>query len=100
MNASLSLFALLGPTAASGSMRLKIAGLVAVLGFGALLLTGLWYLLVNWSALRQGRLQTWLCYLGISIGVMNLIPVFALLALLGSIVWSAMLGKELLGGRR
>ena len=95
INAGLSLFALSQTTEVSGSGRLKIAGVVAILGFGALLLTGIWYLLVNWSALKQRQLPRWLCYLGISIGVMNLIPVFALLALIGSIVWSVTLGKEL-----
>ena len=99
LNAGLSLLALwqaTDPAAMSGEARLRLAAIVGLLGLGVIVLSGLWYVLVNWSALRQARLRRGLCYLGLTIGVLSLIPVFGLLALAGSIVWSVGLGWELL----
>ena len=99
LNASLSFLALwhaTDPSAMSGEARLRLAAIIGVLGLGVIVLSGVWYLLVNWSALKQNRLRRGLCYLGLMIGVLSLIPVLGLLALSISIVWSVGLGRELL----
>lgn len=90
LNGVLSLLAL---SLTSSELRLKLVVFIAILGFCTLILNGIWYLLVNWSALRQMQFPRGVSYLGIAIGVLNLIPIFGLLALVCSIVWSVLVGK-------
>lgn len=90
LNGVLSLMAL---SRTSSELRLRLIVFVAILGFCTLILNGTWYLLVNWSALRQKQFTRGISYLGIVVGVFNLIPVFGLVALVCSIVWSILVGK-------
>ena len=101
LNASLSLFTLSqasNSTSVSEETSMRLAGVVGLLGLIVIVLHGVWYLLVNWTALRHKRLPRWLSYLGIGMGVISLVPVLGILVLLCSIVWSAGVGQVLLEG--
>jgi hypothetical protein len=101
LNASLSLFTLSqasNSTYLSAATSMRLAGVVGLLGLTVIVLHGVWYLLVNWTALRQRQLPNWLSYLGIGMGVISLVPVLGILVLLCSIVWSVGIGQVLLEG--
>jgi hypothetical protein len=73
-------------------------------GGGETIVTGLWFLLVSWAALRARALPRLLNYLGAVTGVAGILYVVlgsdALLAVntLGLIIWFAWLGIVMLGG--
>lgn len=91
-NAVLSLYATLQGTAATGGQLLNLIGVLAI---GALALNGIWYLLIDWTALKQQQLPKLLCYLGLVMGAVSLVPPLAIVVLLLSIVWSVWLGRVL-----
>ena len=101
LNASLSLFILSQASNSaylSAATSMRLAGVVGLLGLTVIVLHGVWYLLVNWTALRQRQLPKWLSYLGIGMGIISLVPVLGILVLLCSIVWSVGLGRVLMEG--
>jgi hypothetical protein len=101
LNAVLSLFAIwqAGNAALmSSAVGARLPGVIGLLGWAVILLSGVWYLLVNWAALRQKQFPRRLSYLGLSMGALSLIPVLGILVLLGSIVWSVGVGRVLLKG--
>jgi hypothetical protein len=99
-NATLSLYAISqAPTydqaALSGSHLSSMIGLLAVAALG---LNGLWFLLMSWTALKSHQLPSLLCYLGLAIGMLSLVPPLGIIVLLLSIVWSVWMGQVLLKG--
>ena len=77
----------------SGNHLNQIIGILAVVSIS---LDGLWLLLMSWTALRHQQLPSFLCYLGIGMGVFSLIPPLGIIVLLLSMVWSMWMGKVLL----
>lgn len=98
INAILSLWLVF--SASSGSLEREfIKELNFFIGVLALLVVftnGLWYLLVNWTALKNKRLPKLLCYLGLFMGFVSLVPFFGIIVLFLSIVWFTWLGMTLL----
>lgn len=96
-NAALSLFAI--SQAASHSQNIASANtlnsIIGILGLGTIMVNGVWYLLVNWSARKNGLLPRGLCWLGLVLGAASLVPFLALGVLVLGIVWTVWLGVEL-----
>jgi hypothetical protein len=93
-NAALSLFAV--SQAASRSQNMAdgdtLNRVIGILGMGAIMVNGVWYLLVNWSARKSGSLPLGLCWLGLIVGAASLVPFLALGVLVLGIVWAVWLG--------
>ncbi len=62
------------------------------LGLAAIFFNGIWYLLVSYTALQNQVFPRVLNYLGITLGIISLIPVLGLISLLLNIIWSFWLG--------
>ncbi|WP_293341842.1 hypothetical protein [Microcoleus sp. CAWBG58] len=97
-NATLSLYAIsqastYDQSALSGSHLHSMIGILAV---AAISLDGLWFLLVSWTALKSQQLPNSLCYLGLGMGVLSLVPPLGIIVLLLSMVWSVWMGQVLL----
>lgn len=95
INAVLSLFAIsqaanssAGDLAAANALN----GIIGLVGLAAIVANGVWYLLVNWAALKSGQLPRGLCWLGMAIGAMSLAPFLALGVLVLGAVWTLWLG--------
>lgn len=73
----------------------ELNGLIGLLGLAVIAVNGLWYLIVSWTALKMERLPKWLCYLGLVIGGLSLLPPLGVVVLLLSVVWSLGLGLAL-----
>lgn len=73
----------------------RLNGLIGLLGMAAIAVNGLWYLLVGGAARTAARLPLGLCWLGLALGVLSLVPFLALLVLVLSVVWSLWLGLAL-----
>lgn len=69
--------------------------LIGVLGMAVIFFNGVWYLLVNWVLLKTESLPRWLCYLGLVMGGMSLLPPLGIVVLLLSIPWSLGVGRAL-----
>lgn len=69
--------------------------LIGVLGMAVIFFNGLWYLPVNWVSLKTESLPRWLCYLGLAMGGLSLLPPLGIIVLLLSIPWSLGLGWAL-----
>lgn len=67
-------------------------GIIGILGLAVIMAHGVWYLLVNWSALKSGLLPRGLCWLGLVIGAASLAPFLALGVLVLGAVWALWLG--------
>lgn len=93
-NAALSLAAVTQARAGL-AVDARLSGLVGLLGMAAIAVNGLWYLLVSWTARTAARLPLALCWLGLALGVLSLVPFLALLVLVLSVVWSLWLGLAL-----
>jgi hypothetical protein len=70
-------------------------------GGGETIVSGLWFLLLSWAALRARALPRLLIYLGVVTGVAGILSVLALTGLqavyaLGLIIWFAWLGIVML----
>lgn len=97
-NAVLSLYAIAqattdqSATLFGGQLNTTI-GILALLAIGS---DGLWFLLTSGVALKSQKLLRRLCYLGIGMGVLSLLPPLGIFVLLLSIVWSAWVGRVLL----
>jgi hypothetical protein len=99
-NATLSLYAIsqastYDQAALSGSNPSSMIGILAVAALG---LDGLWFLLVSWIAFKSQQLPSLLCYLGLGIGILSLLPPLGIIVLLLSMVWSVWIGQVLLKG--
>jgi hypothetical protein len=97
-NATLSLYGISqastsDPAALSGNHFSSMIGILAV---AAISLDGLWFLLVSWTARKSEQLPSLLCYLGLGIGILSLVPPLGIIVLLLSMVWSVWMGQVLL----
>ena len=97
-NAILSLFGIFqfstwNSPALSGDSLNSMIGILAMAAIG---LDGLWLLLVSWIALKGQQLPSPLCWLGLGIGILSLVPPLGIIVLLLSVVWSVWMGKVLL----
>jgi hypothetical protein len=97
-NATLSLYAIshastYNRAALSGSHLHSMIGILAV---AAISLDGLWFLLISWTALKSQQLPNSLCYLGLGMGGLSLVPSLGIIVLILSIVWSVWMGQVLL----
>jgi hypothetical protein len=70
--------------------------LVIVFGIGTLFFLGLWYIAINRTALINKTFPSVFCYLGITLGIVSLIPPFSQLGLILSPIWTLWLGMTLL----
>ncbi|MGD1859007.1 MAG: hypothetical protein ACFB0E_03435 [Leptolyngbyaceae cyanobacterium] len=97
-NTVLSLYAIFqvaahDETALSGD---PLNGMIGILAMAAISLDGLWLLLVSWTALKGQQLPSPLCYLGLGMGILSLVPPLGIVVLLLSLVWSVWIGRVLL----
>lgn len=95
INAVLSLFAISQAanfSAGDAVTANALNGIIGLVGLAAIAANGVWYLLVNWSALKSGLLPRGLCWLGMTIGAMSLAPFLALGVLVLGAAWSLWLG--------
>lgn len=67
-------------------------GIIGILGLAVIMAHGVWYLLVNWTALKSGLLPRGLCWLGLVVGAASLAPFLALGVLVLGAVWALWLG--------
>lgn len=95
VNAAVSLYLI----AAASSARLPpdavISGLraaILVLGIGAVMLNGVWYIAVSRIALKHNSFPTSFGFLGLALGVVSFMPPLFLLGLVLSIIWTFWLG--------
>jgi hypothetical protein len=94
-NATLSLIATTQAVELAESKSESAQGInsaVGMLAMATIISSGLWYLLLSLAALKGFRLPKGLNYIGLTIGVISLIPIFGIVALFLSIVWSFWLG--------
>ena len=97
-NATLSLVATTQAAALAETKSenaLGINGAIGMLAMATIISSGLWYLLLSLSALKAFRLPKAMNYIGLTIGAISLIPIFGIIALFLSIVWSFWLGRIL-----
>ncbi|MCC7358903.1 MAG: hypothetical protein IT317_05470 [Anaerolineales bacterium] len=101
-NACLSLYAVAhiagfapGPAGLGGQLQ----GPIGMLGLAAIVINGLWYLLVSGSAVRTNTLPRRLSYFGLVLGALSLLPPLSILVLLLSVAWLVGLGRWLLSSR-
>lgn len=73
-----------------------VSSMIGILAVAAISLNGLWFLLVSWTALNSQQLPNSLCYLGLGMGVLSLVPPLGIIVLLLSMVWSVWMGQVLL----
>ena len=73
-----------------------VSSMIGILAVAAISLNGLWFLLVSWTALKSQQLPNSLCYLGLGMGVLSLVPPLGIIVLLLSMVWSVWMGQLLL----
>jgi hypothetical protein len=97
-NASLSFYAIsqTSNTTINKNEVHELSSSIGMLAVAVLLMTGIWYLLINWSARRSNYFPKWISTLGIVTGILFLIPPLGILAGLASIVWSLALANRLL----
>lgn len=99
INAGISMFLVLSASNTSLTTLNNISALrtvVLLMGMTTIFLNGFWYLAINMTALKNKRFPALFCYLGISIGLISLIPPFGLVVLVLGIIWSAWLGVLLM----
>jgi hypothetical protein len=99
VNAGLSLYAISHATVlaeGAGRMGEQLSRMIGILAIAVLICDGLWYLLMSWTALKNQGLPKRLCYLGLGIGTLSLVPPLGIIVLLLGIVWSAWIGRVLL----
>jgi hypothetical protein len=98
INASLSMFAVSKATTflENGEMGIQLNFIISLFALAVLLLNGIWLILFNFVALKEKCLPKKLAYLGLTMGVLNLVPPLALLALVLSIFWSIWIGLILI----
>jgi hypothetical protein len=100
-NAALSLYGISQAANDHPATSLSLDGnqlnsMIGLLAVAAIILDGLWCLLVSWTALKSQRLPRALCYLGLAMGIVSLIPPLGIIVLLLSLVWSVGIGRVLL----
>lgn len=98
-NAALSLYGISQAANAHSGTSLdgnQLNSMIGLLAVAAIILDGLWCLLVSWTALKSQRLPRALCYLSLTMGIVSLIPPLGIIVLLLSLVWSVGIGRVLL----
>ncbi|MEM6839043.1 MAG: hypothetical protein AAF609_19595 [Cyanobacteria bacterium P01_C01_bin.120] len=70
--------------------------MIGILAMTAIFLDGVWLLLVNGIALKSQQLPRSLCYLGLAMGVLSLVPPLGIIVLLMGLIWSVWVGRVLL----
>jgi hypothetical protein len=73
--------------------------LISILAMASIFINGIWYLSISLTGLKAEGMSRGLNYLGVTIGAINLIPIFGIVALLLTIVWSFWLGRVWAKGR-
>jgi hypothetical protein len=97
VNATLSLYAIFQVTTPDrGATSEQLSSIISILAIIVLLCDGLWQLLLSWTALRHQKLPKGLCYLGLGIGMLGLVPPLGIIVLMLNIVWSVWIGQVLL----
>lgn len=98
INASLSIFAISKASTflENGEMGVQLNFIINIFAVAVLLLNGIWLLLFNWVALKTKYLPKALAYLGLTMGMLSLLPSLGILILLLSIFWSVWVGLALL----
>ncbi len=94
-NAVLSLFAISQAanfSANDAATANSLNGIIGLVGLAVIVTNGVWYLLVNWAALKSGRLPRGLCWLGVVVGAASLVPFLALGVLVLGAAWALWLG--------
>lgn len=95
VNAVLSIFAVSQAanfSASDANTGNTLNGIIGFLGLAVIVANGVWYLLVNWAALKSRLLPRGLCWLGLAVGAVSLVPFLALGVLILSAVWTVWLG--------
>jgi hypothetical protein len=98
LNAGLSLF-LISKAHFPGNLtpglinQLNLA--TGILGMKVIFFNGLWFLLINWLALKHKFLTKSLCYLGLTMGFLSLLPPLGIVVLFLNIFWSFSAGRFL-----
>lgn len=95
VNAAVSLYLVLATSSAAfppDGVLSALRAAILVLGIGAVVLNGPWYLAVSRTALKSHSFPASFCYLGLCLGIVSLLPPLALLALILGILWSFWLG--------
>ncbi|OQY98041.1 MAG: hypothetical protein B6D41_02795 [Chloroflexi bacterium UTCFX4] len=95
VNAVLSIFAVSQAanfSASDPNTGNALNGIIGLLGLAVIVANGVWYLLVNWAALKSGLLPRGLCWLGLVVGAVSLVPFLALGVLILGAVWAVWLG--------
>lgn len=95
VNAVLSIFAVSQAanfSASDANTGNTLNGIIGFLGLAVIVANGVWYLLVNWAALKSRLLPRGLCWLGLAVGAVSLVPFLALGVLILSAVWAVWLG--------
>jgi hypothetical protein len=97
-NATLSLCAIFQVAQSDQTALLgnHLHSMIGLLALAAISLDGLWLLLISWIALKRQKLPNSLCYLGLGMGILSLVPPFGIIVLMLSPVWSAWVGQVLL----
>lgn len=78
------------------SLGHQLNRIISILALAAISLDGVWLALVSWTALKNQKLPNVLCYFGLSMGVLSLVPPLGIIVLLLSLVWSVWIGRVLL----
>ena len=97
-NATLSLYAIVQTSTHNQAALFNnhLNDVIGILAIAAISLDGVWFLLLSWTALKHKQLPNLLCYLGLGIGVLSLIPPLGIIVLFLSVFWSAWMGQVLL----
>lgn len=98
INASLSMFVISKAVTflENGEMGIQLNVIISLFALAVLLLNGFWLIVFNWVALKTKSIPKVLAYLGLIMGMLNLVPPLALLALVLSIFWSVWIGLILI----
>ena len=99
-NATLSLFATFQAATEDpeGLFGGPLYRMIGVLAMAAIILDGLWLLLVSWTGLKSQQFPNSLSYLGLGMGILSLVPPLGILVLILSLFWSLWVGQVLLKG--
>jgi hypothetical protein len=97
VNATLSLYAIFQATAPDpGATSEQLSPIIGILAIVVLFCDGLWQLLLSWTALKHQKFPKSLCYLGLGIGLLGLVPPLGIIVLMLNIMWSVWIGQVLL----
>jgi hypothetical protein len=96
-NITLSLYLIFQASTTQGILSIDyLHSMIGILAMAAISLDGLWLLLISWIALKHQTLPTSLCYLGLGMGILSLVPPLGIMVLILSLPWSVWIGQVLL----